>query len=321
VVLSPRRPITAAPYALYAKSAPWSGLAGVPAGFADGVDNTSAYVRTVVVSPVGTDLQNGTALRNALEGITTASPTNRYLLKIEPGTYDLGTFSPGNPPLRMKPYVDIEGSGELATKITGTSPGGGAVEGANWTELRFLTVEVRGSGGAIFNNSVSARLTHVTITALGTTGSVTGVYNNGPLTMNDVTIDVSGSFDGAGVRNNSQSLSMDSVTINLSGSGNANIGLENNYTFPYALLNDVTIKVYGAAFNMGIITGTGGGRVEVHHSAITILGTGSSLQNASGSFIDVGASQVAGPVDNQGSVTCAASYSRDYRQLKPDCTP
>lgn len=38
-VLSPRQPVTAAPNALYCKSAPWSGLSGVPAGFADGVDN------------------------------------------------------------------------------------------------------------------------------------------------------------------------------------------------------------------------------------------------------------------------------------------
>jgi hypothetical protein len=35
-VLSPRQPITGTPYAL---SAPWSGLSGVPEGFADGVDD------------------------------------------------------------------------------------------------------------------------------------------------------------------------------------------------------------------------------------------------------------------------------------------
>ncbi|MBN1485588.1 MAG: hypothetical protein JXA37_12800 [Chloroflexia bacterium] len=35
----PRQPLTAAPYALYSLAAPWDGLAGVPAGFADGVDD------------------------------------------------------------------------------------------------------------------------------------------------------------------------------------------------------------------------------------------------------------------------------------------
>ncbi len=37
--LAPRQALTAAPYAAYALAAPWSGLSGVPAGFADGVDD------------------------------------------------------------------------------------------------------------------------------------------------------------------------------------------------------------------------------------------------------------------------------------------
>jgi hypothetical protein len=37
--LSPRQALTAAPYALYALKAPWSGLTDVPGGFADGVDD------------------------------------------------------------------------------------------------------------------------------------------------------------------------------------------------------------------------------------------------------------------------------------------
>ncbi|MFZ6027673.1 MAG: tail fiber domain-containing protein [Chloroflexota bacterium] len=40
--LTPRQALTAAQYAGYALAAPWSGLAGVPAGFADGVDDTGA---------------------------------------------------------------------------------------------------------------------------------------------------------------------------------------------------------------------------------------------------------------------------------------
>jgi hypothetical protein len=38
-ILSPRQELTAVPYARYSLAAPWSGLSGVPAGFADGVDN------------------------------------------------------------------------------------------------------------------------------------------------------------------------------------------------------------------------------------------------------------------------------------------
>ena len=50
--LSPRQPLTPTPYALYAaraesassvSSVPWSSLTGIPAGFADGVDNDTTY--------------------------------------------------------------------------------------------------------------------------------------------------------------------------------------------------------------------------------------------------------------------------------------
>jgi hypothetical protein len=44
--LNPRQPLTATPYALFAASAAevsWSGLLGIPAGFADNVDNDTTY--------------------------------------------------------------------------------------------------------------------------------------------------------------------------------------------------------------------------------------------------------------------------------------
>jgi hypothetical protein len=39
----PRQALTAAPYALYSQAAPWSGITGMPAGFADNVDNDTLY--------------------------------------------------------------------------------------------------------------------------------------------------------------------------------------------------------------------------------------------------------------------------------------
>jgi len=41
--LAPRQALTAAPYAHYAAQSPWSGLVGIPSGFADGVDDVSSY--------------------------------------------------------------------------------------------------------------------------------------------------------------------------------------------------------------------------------------------------------------------------------------
>ncbi len=42
-LLSPRQALTPTPYAINAQTAPWSGLSGVPAGFADGVDDNTIY--------------------------------------------------------------------------------------------------------------------------------------------------------------------------------------------------------------------------------------------------------------------------------------
>ena|SRR5215210_563285 len=71
---------------------------GLSADELDGKDSSefARYTRTVVVSPAGTPSQNGTALKNALSGITNASETSPYLLKIEPGVYDLWARRPGS---------------------------------------------------------------------------------------------------------------------------------------------------------------------------------------------------------------------------------
>ncbi|RME99911.1 MAG: hypothetical protein D6768_14040 [Chloroflexi bacterium] len=54
--LSPRQALTAAPYALFSLSAPWSGLTGVPPGFADGVDNDTTYTAGNGLVITGTQL-------------------------------------------------------------------------------------------------------------------------------------------------------------------------------------------------------------------------------------------------------------------------
>jgi hypothetical protein len=43
ITLTPRQPLDAAPLANYALRAPWNGVAGIPTGFADGVDNDTTY--------------------------------------------------------------------------------------------------------------------------------------------------------------------------------------------------------------------------------------------------------------------------------------
>lgn len=143
----------------------------------------------VYVGAVGTALENGTALLTALNNISDTSNTHPYLLKIEPGVYDLG-----NNGLQMKENVDIEGSGENTTTITSTHSGefnnesSATISGADSAELRFITIENRGGGDfsfAIHNYNASPVLTNVTAVAFG--GTITrGVnnYSSSPLIKN-----------------------------------------------------------------------------------------------------------------------------------------
>lgn len=171
----------------------------------DGKDSSEfagAYKRTVVVSPVGSATDNGAALTNALNGITDASATNPYLLKIEPGVYDLGSSS-----LNMKPWVDIEGSGEGVTTLTSTRGGfTGAVFGASNTELRFLTVKNTGgsiNGAVAIRSAVNPfRLIHVTATGASGGGSNFGVaIDGGVATLDEVTATGSSGNINYGVAN------------------------------------------------------------------------------------------------------------------------
>ncbi len=121
-----------------------------------------------------TSVENGTVLLDVLENITDASDSKPYLIKLEPGIYDLGSGS-----LNMKRNIDIEGSGEKNTSITsattGHLPNYPTVNGASDAEIRFLRIENTGTGTysvAFRNYASSSTVTHVTAVASG------GTYNH-----------------------------------------------------------------------------------------------------------------------------------------------
>ncbi len=176
------------------------------------------YVRTILVSPVvGDPVASGTALRNAIDGIADATATNPYLVKIEPGIFDLENDS-----LMMKDFVDIEGSGRHRTLITalgGPNPNRGTVVGGR-AELRALKAEARAPGSnlvamltrkdvrikdaelatrdgadtlaawGLLALSTNATMDDVAVLALGTSGSAIGIgVEGGQMTLNNVSVD------------------------------------------------------------------------------------------------------------------------------------
>jgi len=238
------------------------------AGSVDFVVDVNGYytplpfgVRTVLVSPIGTPTQNGTALVSALAGITTNSAGNPWLLKVEPGIYDVGSS-----PLIMKPYVDLEGSGEITTIITAASlTGSGTVSAASNSQIRFVTIRNTGGGAsAIAVGRIAGggniMLLHATVIASGGTSNNIGIFVGG-----------------------FESVNGESVTVNVSGSGSSPAsGIQGG---PAVTLANSRITVSGGTANAGVSAGSsGGGSADLSDVTITVDGPAGSQNSGFGSF-------------------------------------
>jgi len=281
------------------------------------------YRRTVVVSPIGTAVENGTVLSNTLAVITDASAANPYLLHIEPGVYDLITGT-----LQMKSYVDIEGSGEDVTTITAAGTvvppdflwPKSTLSGADNAELRYLTV--RNTGGnenavAIYNRETSPRLTHVTVIASDGISQTLGVFNNGgSSSMSDMTIAVTGttSVEGVFIFRGASSALMN-VAITASGGGASGINI--NFSSPTIRNSSITSSGVGIEVNDANDTQPWDSVTidtsQIHSEGSTLL---NNFAWPGMTTVHIGASQLAGGdiVTATSNITfvCAGVYDENY---------
>jgi len=157
---------------------------------------------------------SGDALLAAVSGITGASWGNRYLVKIGPGVFNVGTTT-----LQMVEWVDIEGSGREQTVIQGlgsihgrpsmgdsdpaegrASEFPGVIRGANHAELRDLQITAYGVKGienpiAILTEDTTPRLSNLRIVAFGG-AQCWGIRTYGGVGIDIDNIDVSASCTG-----------------------------------------------------------------------------------------------------------------------------
>jgi hypothetical protein len=146
----------------------------------------------VVVSPVGTPADNGAALIAGMAAITSANANRPWLLKIDPGVYDLGASS-----LAVKPFVDVEGSGEEATVVRSAASSATISVPGSWTgELRALRVENLGGDTSAVAVDVAAggtpRFRDLVVVATGGTGGNIGLRSSSPSVLTRVTATASG---------------------------------------------------------------------------------------------------------------------------------
>jgi hypothetical protein len=217
--------------------------------------NLPSYVRTFIVSPTGTDTENGQALlaaRNAIEA-TRIATTTAYLIKLEAGNYNLGNNS-----LSLLPNLDLEGSGEGTTVISSTvgginsSANNGTILMATNSELRFLSVTNNGtnsSQAAVYipnNGATQVRLAHVNIF------NSSGIFKYGIFSASKGTLSILNS------------------TISTSGEGNQSFTIRNNNGGTLTIANS-TILASGSNFNgrTGLLTS---GTTMLQNSVITISG-------------------------------------------------
>ena len=257
--------------------------------------NLFSYANTILVSPQAgaNTTQNGTTLVAALNAITGASASNPYLLKIEPGVYDLGGSS-----LTMKPYVDVEGSGEDVTQISAAASAassGATLIGSNNSEVRDLTVANRGgagyaqailAGGGINN---SFRVNRVTVNASNGTIYSAGIFNNqgSPLIQNStIAITSTATSTCYGINNSSNAAliinNRITVSCNANNSG-ISYGIYSNGSSVVSLQNNLlNVSNSGVGDTYGVRNDSSTGTIETSSINITTTSSGSGYGISAG---------------------------------------
>lgn len=302
----------------------WDGSAWAPG---------ATHTRTILVSPADSPATSGARLLAAVAAASDSSAERPYLIKIEPGIYDLG-FST----LQMRSYVDIEGSGQGVTIIRGerqTDDVTGLVNAASNTELRQLSIEVTEGSGAfavgISNNNASPRITdvtirtdgatsygivsrsgagprieRVTISATGATVFAAGVahFDGGTPTIVDSTL--RGETTGTGGAAGLYIVGSPAMTVQggrLEGAG-AGADFDERSVTAIRASGAATVRVYDSRLKAGNL----GIRLEAD---TTVLIAGSELDFPPSIFFGTGGT----------TLRCVGSFFSDLRPLSSVCTP
>lgn len=320
------------------------------------------FTHTVVVTTTSDAVNNGNRLLSAMTTISNAnpSPTNFYLLKLEPGNFDIGSNS-----LNLVWGVDLEGSGRDITIIissagSAASVTGGAINLATHTSVRDLTVLNQGTANyfsAIYagNNVYNSYLTDVTIFAEGPNPiEIYGLY----IKMGSI----------IQVQNSVFTVSIDTPTSNTSNIGIYNSGtltvLGTNIFSGYGnttsaiktadgntLIQQSTLVAYGARETNQTLHVEDPAQTTVqdstllannsfsgsHSTAIYNASAGTVIQNSvlkvnpsidatpnyaitNLSTLKVASSQITSGVNNTGTLKCIGAYDDNFDPLSSTCS-
>jgi hypothetical protein len=248
------------------------GIQGLP-GLTGGT--SIRYGNVVVVAKSGGDYTN---LLTAMGSITTATASNQILVRVMPGTYNLGSAT-----LQMKPYVHLEGAGPENTIITST------VQNIDWDTCAVGTITMA-------NNS-SVRNLNVVNTAPDVTNTYlfAGIaFNNAKGTVEGIKVYV-GSDSGLSGRNAGICYAgagtdafINNVTSEAHGNGNTS-GLINRDEGNATVLNSRMLAVvHGDDTARGINCAGSGATLKVVNSDIEgrLFGDGITTGDVAALYLD-----------------------------------
>lgn len=338
LVTFPRQQLASAPYALQADVAStvaWRGVTGVPAGFADGIDDTnSQYENVITVAQNGGDYSSVAA---ALSAITDASASNPYLVRVMPGIYTETNL------VTVKSYVHVQGSGPLVTIITSSrtanSPGNSAatVDMQDNSRLSNLTIRNTGTGnyGIALYSAQTTRATvvdHVVAEAIGAggVGHYAAYWNDAEAVIRNSTLFASGATGfgtgvnaGLGIVNISGGFPQPLIeNSQLSGGNISGDGLScaGNSGTGFAIQGvNAAPHVFGSYLcgdRRGIFLGTNG-QARLHNSQLWVSSTSGSfmVETTSAATVVIANSGVF-YTDNKhtgtGGLVCVNSYLANY---------
>ena len=272
------------------------------------VAQTLPFARTVIVPSGGTASANGANLLTALSGITTASASNPWLLKLDPGVYDLGTNQ-----LVPKSFVDVEGAGRGTTFITSAVQGNGApgatilVQSGVQSEMRELTIKNTslGMGRGISINSSSFTLARVNVDVNTVDQSVAVEIINCSPVLKDMTVTIkTGRWGATGVALWGSSATLKNMTVQIASSNSDVTGVSIGGNSP--TLDRLVVTIQSALTAFGVVAQGGSPLIsncEVSVSGGTSLNTGLFAKNVGSPhfrncFVNVQGPEARG-VDNQ----------------------
>jgi hypothetical protein len=181
-VLSPRQALSAAPYALYSLAAPWSGLSGIPAGFADGVDNDTTYTAGQGLTLSGPSFSLNTGFTDgrywSLGGNSGTNPASQYLGTTDNTPLELRVNS--GRALRIEPYPKgpniISGftGNTITSGVYGATLFGGGISQNNTVYPNRIS-DIFGTISGGIDNQAGDNDADVTDSSYATIGG--GVYN------------------------------------------------------------------------------------------------------------------------------------------------